>query len=140
MDGTLCGMEWAWVVVCISITLIGVTKSGFGSGVGLLNVPMIVLAMKYTDRGSQAALGLMLPLLILGDLIAVWQYRRMFVPQRAGERQPVPQPEVGEPPSHGPATIEPTHPQVVTHTGPQLIKALLPGTVAGVVLGGLLLW
>ncbi len=133
-------MSWAWVVVCIGIALIGVTKSGFGAGVGLLNVPMIVLAMKYTDRGSQAALGLMLPLLILGDLIAIWQYRRMFLPHRAGQRQVLPQPEVGEPPSHGPATEEPAHPVEVTHTGPQLIKALIPGTVLGVVLGGLLLW
>src|SRR5689334_17214915 len=95
-------MSLPWLIVCLGIFLIGLTKSGFGSGVGLLNVPMIVLAMGRTDRGSQAALGLMLPLLILGDLIAIWQYRKLF--------------------------------------SPGIIKHLLPGTLAGVVLGGLLLW
>ncbi len=69
-----------WIIVSIGILLIGLTKSGFGSGVGLFNVPLIVLAMGYTDRGSQAALGLMLPLLILGDFIAIWQYRKRFSP------------------------------------------------------------
>lgn len=131
-------MSLAWLVVCFGILLIGVTKSGFGAGVGLLNVPLIVLAMKYTDRGSQAALGLMLPLLILGDLIAIWQYRRMFIPQRIGFPVAVPEPDVGEPPSHAPATREPAHD--VLHTGPRLIARLLPGTALGVVLGGLLLW
>lgn len=93
---------WAWALVCFGIFLIGLTKSGFGSGVGLFNVPLLVLAMGYTPRGSAAALGLMLPLLILGDIIAIWQYRRLFAPG--------------------------------------LIRHLLPGTVLGVVLGGLLLW
>jgi uncharacterized membrane protein YfcA len=71
-------MEPAWIIVAIAITLIGVTKSGFGSGLGLLNVPLIVIAMGYTSHGSQAALGLMLPLLIIGDIIAVVQYRKLF--------------------------------------------------------------
>ena len=68
----------AWLVVFLAVFLIGVTKSGFGSGVGLMIVPMTVMAMGRTQHGSQAALGLMLPLLIAGDLIAVWQYRRRF--------------------------------------------------------------
>jgi uncharacterized membrane protein YfcA len=93
---------WAWALVGLGIFLIGVTKSGFGSGVGLLNVPMLVLAMDYTPGGSEAALGLMLPLLILGDVIAIWQYRKLFAPH--------------------------------------IIRHLLPGTLLGVVLGGLLLW
>jgi uncharacterized membrane protein YfcA len=90
------------VLVCFGVFLIGLTKSGFGSGVGLLNVPLIVLAMGHTSRGSEAALGLMLPLLILGDVVAIWQYRKLF--------------------------------------SPGIIKHLLPGTLAGVVIGGLLLF
>ena len=74
-------MSFAWLVVFFAVFLIGVTKSGFGSGVGLMIVPMTVMAMGHTRHGSQAALGLMLPLLIAGDLIAVWQYRRMFSAQ-----------------------------------------------------------
>lgn len=83
--------------------LIGVTKSGFGSGVGLMIVPMLTIACaNVPSLGAKAALPLMLPLLILGDLIAVWQYRRLF--------------------------------------SLNLVKKLLPGTLAGVVIGGLLLW
>lgn len=68
-----------WALVWFAICLIGVTKSGFGSGVGLMIVPMMAIAMGHIPgRGSEAALGLMLPLLIAGDLIAVWQYRRLF--------------------------------------------------------------
>jgi len=72
-------MIW-WAVVFLAIFLIGVTKSGFGAGVGLMIVPMTTIAMGHTERGSEAALGLMLPLLIAGDLLAVWQYRKMFRP------------------------------------------------------------
>lgn len=68
----------AWIIVGVGVTLIGITKSGFGSGLGLFNVPLIVLAMGHTARGSEAALGFMLPLLILGDIIAVTQYRKVF--------------------------------------------------------------
>ena len=61
-------------IVWLAVFLIGVTKSGFGSGVGLMIVPMMAIAMGHIPgRGSEAALGLLLPLLIIGDLIAVWQ-------------------------------------------------------------------
>ena len=61
------------------MTLIGVTKSGFGSGVGLMIVPMMAIACaRVPSLGEKAMLPLMLPLLILGDLIAVWQYRHLF--------------------------------------------------------------
>ncbi|MBV8781900.1 MAG: sulfite exporter TauE/SafE family protein, partial [Phycisphaerae bacterium] len=71
-------MVW-WAVVCFAVFGIGVTKSGFGSGVGLMLVPTMALAMGHIPgRGSEAALGLMLPLLVCGDLLAVWQYRSLF--------------------------------------------------------------
>jgi len=71
-------VEPAWIIVGVGVMLIGVTKSGFGSGLGLFNVPLIVLSMGYTSRGSEASLGFMLPLLVLGDIIAVTQYRKVF--------------------------------------------------------------
>jgi hypothetical protein len=70
-----------WLIVCLAIFGIGVTKSGFGAGVGLMLVPMIALAMPHIPgRGYHPgdALGLMLPLLVAGDLLAVWQYRHLF--------------------------------------------------------------
>ena len=71
-------MTLAWAVVLLAIFLIGLTKSGFGSGVGLMIVPMTVMGLSHTRFGGEAALGLMLPLLIAGDLLAVWQYRHLF--------------------------------------------------------------
>jgi uncharacterized membrane protein YfcA len=68
-----------WVIIVFAIAFIGLAKSGFGSGLGLLAVPMITLAMTHIPgRGAPAALGFMLPLLVAGDLVAVWQYRRLF--------------------------------------------------------------
>ncbi len=75
---TIADMTVWWLVVCLAVFLIGVTKSGFGAGVGLMIVPMTAIAMGHTPRGSEAALGLLLPLLITGDFIAVYQYRRLF--------------------------------------------------------------
>jgi uncharacterized membrane protein YfcA len=96
-------MSFWWLVVFLAVFLIGVTKSGFGSGVGLMIVPMMAVAMGHLPGyDSAAALGLLLPLLILGDLQAVYQYRRLF--------------------------------------SLRIVKHLLPGTVAGLVLGALLLW
>src|ERR1700678_436662 len=66
-----------WLVVFLAVTLIGVTKSGFGAGVGLMIVPMSVVAMGHLPGGAEATLGLILPLLIIGDVIAVGQYRRL---------------------------------------------------------------
>ena len=73
-------MSLWWLVVGFAIFLIGVTKSGFGSGVGLMIVPMTLLAMGHIQPvgGTQTVLGLILPLLCIGDLIAVGQYRKLF--------------------------------------------------------------
>ncbi len=68
-----------WLLIILSVFFIGLTKSGFGAGLGLLTVPLIVIALSHIpSRGAEAAIGFMLPLLILGDLLAVYQYRRLF--------------------------------------------------------------
>jgi uncharacterized membrane protein YfcA len=68
-----------WLVIFAAVFLIGVTKSGFGSGVGLMIVPMTALSLGHLPHWQfKDALGLLLPLLILGDLLAVWQYRHLF--------------------------------------------------------------
>ncbi|MGF1633646.1 MAG: sulfite exporter TauE/SafE family protein [Phycisphaerae bacterium] len=66
----------AWAVIVLSITFIGVAKSGFGGGLGLLVVPATALAMGYTSYGSEAALGFLLPLLIVGDALAVGKWHK----------------------------------------------------------------
>ena len=108
-------LDWPWWLLAgLAVFLIGVTKSGFGSGVGLMIVPMMAIALGHIpSRGSEAALGLLLPLLVLGDLISVWQYRKTFLaPSAAG--------------------------QVLSVR--QIMRRLMPGTLVGVALGGLLLW
>ncbi|HLL88924.1 MAG TPA: sulfite exporter TauE/SafE family protein [Tepidisphaeraceae bacterium] len=68
-----------WIVVCFAFVLIGVTKSGFGSGLGLIVVPIMAIAaegLRAQGLGAEAALGMMLPLLIVGDLFALWQQRK----------------------------------------------------------------
>src|SRR5215208_4780378 len=71
-------MLW-WSIVILAIFLIGLTKSGFGSGAGLMIEPMTTFAMAHIPKfGPDAALGLLLPLLMSGDFIAIWQYRRLL--------------------------------------------------------------
>lgn len=129
-------MNHWWLVVFLAIFLIGVTKSGFGSGMGLMVVPLTAIAMGHIPaRGAEAALGLLLPLLIVGDLIAVWQYRRTFAAKPIGV--PVAVGPGGEPINESPA---PTTGETGRATAIHLLRRLLPGTAVGVVLGGLLLW
>lgn len=62
-------------IVFLAIFMIGLTKSGFGSGAGLMLVPMTAIAMSHLPAGAEAALPLLLPLLVCGDVLAIWQYR-----------------------------------------------------------------
>ena len=108
-------MIW-WSIVFFAVVFIGITKSGFGSGVGLMIVPMTAIAMGHIPgRGSEAALGLLLPLLIVGDLIAVWQYFRLFFPKERSD-------------SLG-----------MDAQARRMIVRLMPGTILGVALGASLL-
>ena len=58
---------WQWLLLALAVIVIGVAKSGFGGGVGIVAVPMFVIAA----GDSQKAIGLMLPLLILADVFSV---------------------------------------------------------------------
>lgn len=74
----IAGRVLPYLVICLGVFLIGLTKSGLGAGLGLIVVPICAIALGHTDRGSPAALGLLLPLLLAGDVISVWQYRKLF--------------------------------------------------------------
>jgi uncharacterized protein len=116
-----------WAIVFFAIFFIGVTKSGFGSGVGLMIVPMVAIALDHIPhRGSEMALGLLLPLLIVGDFVAVGQYGKLFFAPKL-------QPASAGAPSE--SEIIPSY--LTARAG---LARLLPGTAVGVVLGGLLLW
>jgi uncharacterized membrane protein YfcA len=92
-----------WLIVAFAVAFIGVAKSGFGGGIGLLVVPVTAIALSMIPgyKGDDA-LGLLLPLLIVGDCIAVAQYYKL--PNWA------------------------------------LVRRLLPGALAGILLGTLIIW
>ena len=73
---SLTSVQISWIVVCCAITFIGIAKSGFGGGLGLIVVPITALALPYTGKyTTDDALGLLLPLLLVGDVISVLQNR-----------------------------------------------------------------
>lgn len=70
-DGTSAWMYYSLVIA--AVVVMGIAKSGFGGGIGILAVPLIANAMP-ADR----ALGVMLPILIVADSFAVYQHRRQW--------------------------------------------------------------
>jgi uncharacterized membrane protein YfcA len=131
---------WFYVAL-FAIFFIGVTKSGFGSGVGLIIVPLTALAMGHSafpGRGESAALGLLLPLLVAGDFLSVYQHRKYFLNSVPPETPPA---LGGEPTAQQATTavLESAPPTPATATL-RMIGRLLPGTFLGVILGSLLLW
>jgi uncharacterized protein len=75
-----------------AVLFIGVSKAGFGGGLGMLTTPLCALAF-----GAKDAIGILLPLLCAGDLFSLYYYWRKWEPSN--------------------------------------LRFLLPGVVAGVVIG-----
>ena len=61
------------LVTILALLIVGISKSGFGGGLGVVAVPMMSIFMPP----AQAA-ALLLPILCVMDLFAVWHYRRMW--------------------------------------------------------------
>lgn len=53
----------------LAALFIGISKAGFGGGLGLLSTPLCVLAF-----GPRDAIGILLPLLCAGDVFSIWHY------------------------------------------------------------------
>lgn len=76
---TLRRMSPWWLLVGLAVLMIGLVKSGFGSGMGLIMVPLSALAMEHiAGYSAKSALAFLLPLLIVGDFIAIYQYRKVL--------------------------------------------------------------
>ena len=58
-----------WILAAAGVLVIGIDKSGFGGGVGILAVPMFVVAL-----GPKVGLGAMLPLMIAADCMSVYHH------------------------------------------------------------------
>ena len=64
---------WGWAALVIAAVLIGVSKTGL-PGIGILAVTLVAVAIP-----AKQSTGLILPMLIVGDLFAVAFYRRHAV-------------------------------------------------------------
>lgn len=63
-----------FTTVCvIAVFLVGLSKAGLLGGLGVVGVPMLTLVMPARD-----AAGMMLPVLLAMDVIAVYSYRKEF--------------------------------------------------------------
>lgn len=56
------------------VLFIGVSKAGFGGGLGLLTTPICVLAFSAKGRDPGFAVGVLLPLLCAGDAFSLYHY------------------------------------------------------------------
>jgi len=67
-------MDWSsFLLAGFAVLFIGVSKAGFGGGLGLLVTPLCVLAF-----GSKTAIGILLPLLCAGDAFSLYHYWRRW--------------------------------------------------------------
>lgn len=70
---TLITDPWFYAVAIPAVFLVGLAKGGFGSSLSLLGVPLMSLMISPVQ-----AAGIMLPILVLMDIVAVASYRRSF--------------------------------------------------------------
>lgn len=62
-----------YAVAIPAVLIVGVSKGGFGAGIGIIATPLIALVVP----ASQAA-AILLPILMVMDATALWAYRRTF--------------------------------------------------------------
>ncbi|RYH07212.1 MAG: sulfite exporter TauE/SafE family protein, partial [Alphaproteobacteria bacterium] len=60
-------------VAVFAVLIVGLSKAGFLGGLGVVGVPLLALIMPARD-----AAGMMLPVLLCMDAVAVWMYRKEF--------------------------------------------------------------
>ncbi|MBK8085527.1 MAG: sulfite exporter TauE/SafE family protein [Devosia sp.] len=60
-----------WIVAVLAVFVVALSKSGLVGSLGLVAVPLLSLVMPARD-----AAGMMLPLLLVMDAIAIWTYRK----------------------------------------------------------------
>ena len=62
--------DWSSILLAaLAVLFIGLSKAGFGGGLGMLTTPLCVLAF-----GPKDAIGILLPLLCAGDAFSVYHY------------------------------------------------------------------
>ena len=68
--------EWSVILlVGLTVVFIGLSKTGFGGGLGILTAPLCVVAFGIAGQSPQFAIGFLLPLLCAGDGFSLYHYR-----------------------------------------------------------------
>ena len=62
---------WFYVIAIPAVILVGISKGGFGGGIGSVAVPILSLVIPPLQ-----AAGIMLPILCFMDLFGLWAYRK----------------------------------------------------------------
>src|SRR5580765_5060866 len=62
------------VPASLAVLFIGLSKAGFGGGLGMLTTPLCVLAFGAGGRDPTFAVGTLLPLLCAGDAFSIYHY------------------------------------------------------------------
>jgi uncharacterized membrane protein YfcA len=65
--------DYFWLTAVIAILVVGLSKAGFGGGVGAVSTPLLALTIPVPEAAV-----LLLPLLILADLFALPYYRHHY--------------------------------------------------------------
>ncbi len=65
-----------YIIAGFAVVVVGIAKAGFGGGVGIIAVPIIMLVIPPHE-----ALGVLLPILCVCDWFALYHYRRLFSKQ-----------------------------------------------------------
>ena len=60
-----------YIATACAVVITGISKSGFGGGLGVMSVPLMSLYI-----APQLAVAILMPVLLAMDLIIVWQYRK----------------------------------------------------------------
>lgn len=59
-----------WLIATAAVLLIGISKGGFGGGLGVVSTPLLALIMPVADAAA-----LLLPILIAADIYNTYRYR-----------------------------------------------------------------
>ena len=65
---------WFYVAAIPAVVMFGISKGGFGGGLGVVAVPLMALVVSPVRAAA-----ILLPILCLMDVVAVWVYRRRWV-------------------------------------------------------------
>ncbi len=65
---------WFYVAAIPAVMMFGISKGGFGGGLGAIAVPLMALVVSPVQAAA-----ILLPILCLMDVVAVWIYRRRWV-------------------------------------------------------------